>query len=421
MAEKVLTVAILGVGSRGGDSYGLLVNKDSQFDIVALCDKRQVRLDRYQRIFNVKEENCFLDEEEFFKEKRADICFICTQDKDHVRQCIKALELGYHCLLEKPVTDSKEECIKLLEAQKKYGGEVVVCHVLRYAPAYVKCYELIKEGKIGDLVDIHAIEQVTYWHQAHSYVRGNWRRSEETTPMILAKCCHDMDLLQWYAGSRAKTVSSIGSLTFFNKEHQPKDASDRCQYCKLKDTCPYSAYRVYVERWKMLGSKEQMWPQNVICTDDVLTEEGIVKAIENGPYGRCVFACDNNVVDHQETNVLFENGVTANLCMTAFTQASGRIYKFHGTYGDLILDEEKGEIALRRYGEEPIVTPFNALCDVTGGHGGGDLALCKTLYDMILGKTVAATSLESSIESHLMGIAAEESRKQDGKQIKIHE
>lgn len=418
MDNKVLTVAIIGAGSRGADSYGMIILKDPRFKIVAVCDVRQVRLNTCKERFGVEDKNLFLDENEFFKEKRADICVVATQDKDHVRNCIDALRVGYDVLLEKPITYSKEECFRLLEAQKKYGGKVLVCHVLRYAFAYTMAAKMIDEGKIGQLVDIHAIEQVTFWHQAHSYVRGNWRRSEDTSPMIMAKCCHDMDLLQWFAKSKFKTISSIGSLSYFKKENQPEGASDRCKDCKFKSTCPYSAEWGYVQKWKDAGSPKQMWPQNVICTDEVLTEEGIRKAYENGPYGRCVFACDNDVVDHQETNILFENGVTANLCMTAFTGCHGRIYKFHGTLGELDLDEEHQKLVLKAYGKPVEEISFSGLPDVSGGHGGGDASMIKTLYDIVNGSAPANTSLENSLESHLMAIAAEESRLQDGEVIR---
>ena len=354
------------------------------------------------------------------KEKRADVLVIATQDQDHVRECIKALEVGYDVLLEKPITPKKEECLALLEAQKKYQHKVVVCHVLRYAPVYLHVAKLINEGVIGTLVDIHAIEQVSFWHIAHSFVRGNWRDSNTTSPMILAKCCHDMDLLQFYANSRCKTISSIGSLSFFKKENQPKDASDRCQTCKYIDTCPYSAKYVYVQRWINAGKPETMWPQNVVCTEHPLTEERIVKAYESNGYGRCVFACDNNVVDHQETNILFENGVTANLCMMGFTGSNGRIYKFHGTYGEIDLDEERRELVIKRFSQKDEVITFSQLPDVTGGHGGGDMGLVNAFYQALLSDGNLCTTLESSIESHLMAFAAEESRLQDGEKIILH-
>lgn len=420
MEEKRFSVAILGGGSRGLDTYANFMNKTGHFDIVAVCDVRPVRLEFAQEKYNVKKENCFLKEEEFFKEKRADVLVIATQDQDHVRQAIKGLELGYDILLEKPITPKKDECLALLNAQKKYNHKVVVCHVLRYAPVYLHVAKLINDGIIGKLIDIHAIEQVSFWHIAHSFVRGNWRNSDTTSPMILAKCCHDMDLLQFYANSKCKTVSSIGSLSFFKKENQPKDASNRCQTCKYIDTCPYSAKYVYVQRWKNAKCPETMWPQNVVCTEHPLTEERIIKAYESNDYGRCVFDCDNNVVDHQETNILFENGVTANLCMTGFTGSNGRIYKFHGTYGEIDLDEERRELVIKRFAQKDEVITFSQLPDVTGGHGGGDMGLVNAFYQALLSQENLCTTLESSIESHLMAFAAEESRLRDGEMIVLH-
>lgn len=420
MKKKIYDVAILGCGSRGLDSYSRFMKETGLFKIVAGCDIRQVRLDLAMSEYGVKKENCFLDEKEFFKEKRADVLVVATQDQDHVRHCIEGLKLGYDVLLEKPITPSLNECKKLLAAQKKYQHKVIVCHVLRYAPVYLHVAKLLDEGCIGELIDIDAIEQVTHWHIAHSFVRGNWRRKDETSPMILAKCCHDMDLLQFFAKSRCKTLSSMGSLTFFNKEHQPKDASDRCQDCKYIETCPYSAKYVYVKRWKEAGSPASMWPQNVVCVDLPLTEEKLIKAYESGPYGRCVFKCDNDVVDHQQTIMCFENGVTANLCMTGFTGMHGRIYKFHGTYGEIDLDEEHNEVVIKKFGQKQEVMKFNELPDVTGGHGGGDIALVRALYDALNKDGSLSTTLESSIESHLMCFAAEESRLHDGKKIKLH-
>ncbi len=420
MEDKVFTVAILGCGSRGLDTFARFMEPLPYYKVVAGCDFRQVRLDLAQNKYGVKPENCFLDEKEFFKEKRADLMVIATQDQDHVRHAVKALELGYDIILEKPITPKKEECYELLEAQKKYGGKVVVCHVLRYAPVYLHVSKLIEQGTIGTLLDIYAIEQVAHWHIAHSFVRGNWRNSNETSPMILAKCCHDMDLLQWFAGSRCKCISSMGALSYFKGENQPLGASDRCQTCKYLDSCPYSAKNIYVKQWKTCGSPETMWPQNVVCTNLPLTEEKLIKAYESNQYGRCVFKCDNNVVDHQETIMTFENGVTANLCMTGFTGSPGRIYKFHGTIGEIIMDEERKEVIVKPFGDPEQVMKFTEIPDIMGGHGGGDPAMLKAFYKTLCGEGSMSTSLESSIESHLMAFAAEESRINDGKLIYLH-
>lgn len=426
--EKKYTVAIIGVGARGGNVYGRLIKSfPERFDIVALCDKRQQRLDAFGEEFGVRKELRFLDEDEFFKEKRADVLVIATQDSDHVRNCLKAFSLGYDILMEKPITDKKEECLQVLEAQKKSGCKALICHVLRYAPAFLKVAELLNDGAIGRLVAIDALERVTYWHQAHSYVRGNWRTTKETAPMILAKCCHDLDLIQYYAGARCKSVSSVGELTYFNKANQPEGAADRCLSCKYVDTCPYSAKTLYLERWKKVYCPEDYWPYNVVVPAPV-TEEKLTNALQEGPYGRCVFACDNDVVDHQLTLMSFENGVKATLTMTAFTTDDkselyglGRRMNFHGTLGEIILDELSDTVELMQFGKEKEVFKINALGDNGYGHGGGDFYLIKELCNMLEGKATAATSLTASIESHLMGICAEESRLKDGEKVLVHE
>lgn len=408
--EKKLTIAIIGLGSRGADSYGQIINKDPRFDITAICDLRPVKLERFEKEFGVKKENCFLDENEFFKTRLADVCIVATQDKDHVRHCLAALKLGYDILLEKPITPDLDECYKLLEAQKQYGGRVIVCHVLRYAPAYIKLDELLKSGVIGKLINIHAIEQVQYWHQAHSYVRGNWRKSEETSPMIMAKCCHDLDLIQHYAGSKCKVVSSVGELSFFKRENQPEGASDRCSTCKYKDTCVYSAYKIYIGLWEKNGCPANSWPQNIVTSVVPLTREAIIEGIENTNYGQCVFACDNNVVDHQETNILFENGVTANLLMTGFTYHGGRHYIFHGTHGEIDFDEAHDTISILKFGEEPQILPFDSLVDINGGHGGGDQGIVNDVYKVFALNDEPTTTLSESLESHIIAIKAEQDR-----------
>ena len=228
------TVAILGCGSRGCHTYGqLMLNMPGQYKIVSLCDIEPTRVYRFAETAGVPRENLFFDANEFLKEKRADVLVLATQDRDHVPMCVRAFELGYDVLLEKPISPVREELYQLLDAHKKYGGRVAVCHVLRYAPGYVKVRELLDSGAIGRLVRIESIEQVAYWHQAHSFVRGNWRNDAETSPMIMQKCCHDLDLMQYYAGARCKTVYSDGDLTYFKKENQPQGAADRCALCKF--------------------------------------------------------------------------------------------------------------------------------------------------------------------------------------------
>ncbi len=409
--DKVLTVAVIGYGGRGG-IYSREMNKHKEhFKLVAACDLVQLKLDNFAKEYGVSKENLFLDEKDFFKEKRADLLVVATQDQDHVRHAIKGLELGYDILCEKPISNDEKECRELLNAQQKYGKKIVICHVLRYAPAFVKVKELLEQKVVGDTVLIEDLEQVYYFHQAHSFVRGNWRSSDETSPMILAKCCHDLDLLQWYANSECESLSSIGDLRFFKKENQPEGASNRCLDCKYMETCPYSAYVGYV--------KDKFWGRFAVLNGMPDTDENVLNALKENQYGECVFTSKNNVVDNEVVNMHFKNGVNATLTMTAFTAKGGRILKFHCTYGEIELNEEVGKIFVKPYGKEVTEYLISTLCDATTGHGGGDYALVDTLYNAIVGKAESQTSLKNSIESHVMAFAAEKSRLSGGDRVVI--
>ena len=272
--SKIYTVAIIGVGARGADAYGWQIHDDKdKFKIVALCDLKKDRLERFGKKFEVPAEACYTDENEFFKEKRADLLLVATQDKDHYDHCLKGFALGYDIMTEKPLTDSKQECIDLLAAQQKSGAKALVCHVLRYAPAFVKANEFLESGVIGKLVAINALERVGYWHQAHSYVRGNWRNTDSSAPMILAKCCHDLDLLQYYAKSKCTSISSVGDLVYFKKENAPEGAAERCLDCPHVRTCPYSAETIYIDIWHKRECPTDIWPFNVVITPPITEEK----------------------------------------------------------------------------------------------------------------------------------------------------
>lgn len=420
MEKKIFTVAILGVGARGANTYGWQIHDAAdRFKIVALCDIRPERLEIFGEKFEVPEGGRFTDENEFFKERRADLLLITTLDTDHTRQCLKAFELGYDVMVEKPLTDKREECEALLAAQKKYGNKTLVCHVLRYAPLFLKAEEMIESDKIGKLIAINALERVQFAHQAHSYVRGNWRNTDVSAPMILAKCCHDLDLLQWYAKSKCRSISSMGDLAYFLPENAPEGAADRCLECKYIDSCPYSAKRHYIGRWHKENKPSNSWPLNILVNAPI-TEEKLYEALKTSPYGRCVYRCDNNVVDHQLTEMTFENGVKASLLMTAFTHGSGRRIHFHGTLGEIILEEETESVVLKRFDDEVETFSTAALEEGGYGHGGGDIFLVRKLYDMLTGNLESTTSLEASVESHLMGICAEESRLKGGELVYVH-
>lgn len=435
--SKVFTVSILGCGSRGHYTYGKsMFNMPDKFKIVSICDIDQAKIDLAIQDFGVAKENCFLDADEFLKEKRSDALVIATQDRDHVKMCIRALELGYDILLEKPISPIESELYELLKANEKYKRKVIVCHVLRYAPAFLKIKELLDGGEIGKVVCIDWIEQVAYWHQAHSFVRGNWRNFSETSPMIMQKCCHDLDLLQYYANSKCKTVYSVGDLSFFKKENQPEGAADRCGECKYKDECVYSAERLYVAKrrkdfdWAFdkpdvdEEKRRQGWPFNVVDLSRPITEDSIRKAYESNGYGQCVFACDNNVVDNQTTVMQFENGIRATLTMTGFTALPGRKMTFHGTLGEVEMDEENDYIRFSRYGKGTQLFSIKEILKEAMnddfGHGGGDLMMVKDFYKALCGDGELGTTLDKSIESHLIALTAEKSRI-TGKVYSVHD
>lgn len=403
-----IKVALIGAGQRGAQSYAPYALKHpDEIEFTAVAEPDAVRRESFRKTYHVPEGNCYENWEELLGQKKlADAVMICTQDRDHVKPALKALEKGYHILLEKPVSYSEEECDALGKAAEGYDKVFLVCHVLRYTPFFQAVKKILDSGAIGELQNIQWLENVGYWHQAHSYVRGNWRNSETSSPMILAKCCHDLDLLLWLADSPCKSVSSFGSLGHFNKENAPENAPERClDGCPAKDTCPYYAPHIYID-WK------DDWQADVIrkVVSEDTSEEALMKALKEGPYGRCVYHCDNNVVDHQVVNMEFENGVTASLTMTGFSYDCSREVKFMGSKGELRGALESNElhyINFRKGIRETI--PVDAAAE---GHGGGDSGIMESFLEMIRKNemTKESSDIRVSIQSHKIAFAAERSR-----------
>ena len=264
---KRITMVIAGLGGRGHDIYGnYAMEHPDEVEIAAVADPRPERLELAQREWNIPAERCFATAEELFAQPQlADAAVIATQDRQHVVHAEAALKGGYHLLLEKPVAVDIEGCLEVLRLARRYQRHVVVCHVLRYTPFYNAIKRIIEDGRIGEVVTIQAMEQVGYWHQAHSYVRGNWRRADESSPMILAKCCHDMDILIWLTGKRARYVSSYGNNYLFRAEKAPAGAAQRCMDCAVRAGCPYDAVRYYLESGRTsVRAGRVHWPINVL-------------------------------------------------------------------------------------------------------------------------------------------------------------
>ncbi len=420
--NKNFTVAVIGAGGRGY-TYAKHFTKRDEFTVVSACDVNPKQLDKMQKAYNIPDHLLFVDEEEFFQKKRADILVIATCDNMHVRQCVRAMKMGYDVLLEKPISDSEQEINELLKVQKETGRTVVVCHVLRYSPFVKKLDEVLKSGIIGDLIAIDHIERVAFWHQAQAYVRIQKMYNDTQHPTILAKCCHDLDLLQHFAGARCESVSSVGALTHFRPENAPEGSTKRCVDCPHMDSCVFSAKRIYIDFWKQQGKPEYSWPWTKVCLQNPNTEEGLYEGIENTVFGECVYKCgieqNPHVVDNQLVQMRFKNGVVASLKML-FTESPGRRINFFGTKGEIVFDEQTDTIEVKPYFGEKQQYVLSTLNEGGWGHGGGDYGLINTMYGILTGEITDYTTLEESVESHLMGIAAEESRLSGGKNVLLH-
>ncbi len=414
----MLTFAVLGFGARGRN-YTNIIKELQKNSVLAVCDNDKARLAIAKRLHDLPEEMLFTDEDAFFSKGRlADVCIVSTQDAQHYVHALKALAVGYDLLLEKPIATKEEHVLEIYQAAKRLGRKIYVCHVLRYTPFFSAIKREIASGRYGRVSTVNLTEHVGYWHQAHSYVRGNWRNTAESSPMIVAKCCHDIDILIWLLGDRVKAVSSQGSLRLFKRENQPEGAADRCTECRYRDACVYSAYTYYVKN--RLEKGKLNWPLDVLVND--VTRENVMEALEKGPYGRCVYACDNTAVDHQVTNFLFENGSTAHLTMTAFNQISRRDIYVHCEFGEISGSMADNKLHCRVFGEEESIIDVAELSkECSGyGHGGGDYFLIKDIIAESVGEeTLGLTSIENSVESHLVGFAAERSRLAEGELQKI--
>ena len=402
---KQITAVVLGAGSRGSIYAGYAKEHPEELKIIAIAEPRRDRLDTLAEEVGVLPEYRFDSWKDLLSQpKLADCAFVCTLDDDHIAPALKAMELGYDLLLEKPMSNREAECLQIAETARRTGRTLAVCHVLRYTPFYMTLKALIDQGAVGQVTTINQIENVGYWHQAHSFVRGNWRNSTETSPMLLQKSCHDMDIILWLMGSTCTKVHSFGSLRHFTPENAPAGAAERCLECPHRDTCPYSAPKLHMDM------ERTGWPVDVITTD--LSEAGRRKALEEGPYGRCVYYCDNDVVDRQVVNLEFENGSVATFTMTGLSADFFRELKIFGTEGLIRANMGTKEIVLHRFGEKPQTVPVDMGTEASG-HGGGDYGLMAEFLRILREGGESRSSAEVSLQSHLICFAAERSRNED--------
>ncbi len=400
-----MKIALIGAGQRGM-IYAKYAFERMKIEVVAIVDPKEEKRKVAAKVFQLAPEMVFDNVDLFFAAgKLADAVIIASMDRDHYEQTIKALELGYNILLEKPISPDPKECLLIQQKAHECKRNVVVCHVLRYTNFFATIKQIIDSGELGKVITIQHAENVGNFHMAHSFVRGNWRNSEESSPIIMQKSCHDLDILVWLVGSGAEKISSFGNLQYFCRENAPEGSAERCLECKYAPECRFDVRKAYLP---MAGE----WPATVVSEDQ--TEEGLLKSLKTSPYGRCVYKCDNNVCDNQVTNIVFKNGVTATFHLSGLSNKMHRSIKVMCENGDIYGDDSNNIIKVTRYssnskytGEERIINVESA----EGFHGGGDYGLMNDfIQEMIKEKNESRSSIDDSIESHIMAYAAEEAR-----------
>lgn len=405
---KKLKVILLGAGNRGR-SY-LSQMSAEKYQVVAVAEPKESLRNYIKETFNVPEENCCDTWETLLeRDKFADVVVVATLDQLHLEPALNAIEKGYDLLLEKPISNDCKECVEIANAAHKKGTKILVCHVLRYSPFFMKLKQMIDDNMVGKIMSIHHCENVGNIHQSHSFVRGNWGNSDRSSSMILQKCCHDMDIMQWLIGAPCKKVQSFGSLTYFTKENAPKGSPEYCdKTCPQYDNCYYNAVKLYVE------DEENDWFREVATKIKNPTNEQVKEALLNTQYGKCVYKCDNNVVDHQVVNLEFEDGTVASFNMCAFNEG-GRYIRIMGTDGEIYGNMETDTIeyfSFRTREKVKIEVVPNCPKEGTSGHGGGDAGIVNSLYDYIANgiETDQLSKIDISVKNHIIAFAAEKSR-----------
>ncbi len=400
------TCIIVGAGGRGKDSYAPYIKKTGIMKIVGVAEPDENKRMSFKKDYDISDDMCFSDYRDLFSlGKLADSVIICTQDRMHLEPTKMAVKCGYNILLEKPIAPTVEEVEELEKVISGYDKLFITGFVLRYTPFVIKIKELIDNGEIGDIITMQHNENEGYWHHAHSYVRGEWSNADTSSPLIVAKSCHDFDLIMYLMGCDCKSVSSYGRNTYFTKENAPGDVPLRCtDVCEYSKSCPYDAVKSYT------SGEGRYFVHKFECGDN---NEDIINALKHNPYGRCVYRCDNNVCDHQVASMEFENGATAVFTVSAFSLENTRTLKIMGTKGEIGGCMEDGVIVLKKF-LDGSKTKIEITHDGTK-HCGGDGGLMEYF----------AKSLENNLtpdkwvfKSHKAVFAAERSRV-EGKRIDI--
>lgn len=397
--------AVVGAGIRGR-GYAAWIHRHDGAELAAVADPDPARR---QAAAGSQTARQYADWRTLLDSERAvDAVVIATQDREHVEPALAFAARGVHILLEKPMAPTEQECRKVVAAVEAAGILFGVCHVLRYTSYTDLVKQVVDAGVLGRIMDVQHLEPVGWWHMAHSYVRGSWRREADATPMLLAKSCHDLDWITYVTGESIEQVASVGGLHHFRADQKPAGAGERCTSCEIEPSCPYSAVKLYATTLERHGL---VWPVSVVtrATD----REGLLADLAEGPYGRCVYACDNDVVDHQSVLMRLTSGATATFTMTAFSEQAHRKTRIFGTHGCLDGDGERITVTDFRTGE---VTERRAVVSgaahAGGGHGGGDAALMAAFTAAVASDDPGRirSGARESLHSHLAVFAAERAR-----------
>lgn len=403
-----LKVAVIGAGARGQNAYGqYCLDFPERIKYVAAVDPKQSQLDKIKVNHGIEDEMLFTDENDFYKlGKVCDAVVIGNMDKDHFYTTMKCLGLGYDILLEKPITPSEEE-LKQIEAKvKETGCKIMVCYVLRYTPFFKRLKDLVDDKAIGDIVGIDHTEYIGNYHMSHSFVRGNWRNSEESSPIILQKTSHDLDILTWLVDSDYEEVYSYGKINYFKPSNAPEGATKKCIDCPHSETCRYNAQHFYLD--PLPGG----WSRNVLAKPTV---ETVTELLTNTNYGTCVYQVDDNdVCDHQVALIKFKNGIDVTFTVTAFNQDQKRFTRIMGTEGSIVADTHTNEIKITKHimhanGEQDIRIIYPE--EVASGHGGGDLLIMEDFVNLLEKEEYQPrTDFAHALQSHYMAYDIEKSR-----------
>lgn len=404
--ERSVTGIVIGAGGRGR-VYASYASRKDEWKIVGVAEPIRFRNETMAKQHDILEANRFSTWQHVFDRPRfADVCVITTPDHLHYGPAMAALEAGYDLLMEKAIAQSWKECRDILNLARKKGAIVGVGHVLRYTPYFRMLRHVVQSGRIGQAVSIQHLEPVGHIHMSHSFVRGNWGHTEVATPMLLSKSCHDLDILRWIVGKPCNRVTSFGSLRLFRKEMAPAKATARCtDNCPAEGACPFSAMKIYLRQKGWLGSKDTPG------RDDASTLEWLRRS----SYGRCVFRHDNDVVDNQIVNMEFEGPVSVAFSMEGLSSYAGRRTRVFGTNGDIVGDEHT--LSVYDFTEDKRYTwDVRKHAKISSGHGGGDHGLARDFIQAVSRRdeSLLTSSLADSMESHLIGFRAEESRLENG-------